>query len=116
MEQGVVCYTNESKTLWLGVPATLIEEYGAVSEPVAKAMAAGIRSVAAADIGVSITGIAGPGGGTPEKPVGTVAIAVSAAGDERVRTFQFFGGRDLVKFQSTQAALNMVRLMLLRTK
>jgi len=116
MQQGVVCYTNESKTAWLGVPATLIEEYGAVSEPVAKAMAAGIRNVAAADIGVSITGIAGPGGGTPEKPVGTVAIAVSAAGDERVRTFQFFGGRDLVKFQSTQAALNMVRLMLLRTK
>jgi len=116
VQQGVVCYTNESKTAWLGVPATLIEEYGAVSEPVAKAMAAGIRSVAAADIGVSITGIAGPGGGTPEKPVGTVAIAVSAAGDERVRTFQFFGGRDLVKFQSTQAALNMVRLMLLRTK
>jgi nicotinamide-nucleotide amidase len=116
MQQGVVCYTNKSKTAWLGVPATLIEEYGAVSEPVAKAMAAGIRARAAADIGVSITGIAGPGGGTPEKPVGTVTIAVSAADDERVRTFQFFGGRDLVKFQSSQAALNMVRLMLLRAK
>ena len=116
MQQGVVCYTNESKTAWLGVPATVIEEYGAVSEPVAKAMAAGIRAVAAANIGVAITGIAGPGGGTPEKPVGTVAIAVSVDGEERVRTFQFFGGRDLVKFQSTQAALNMVRLMLVRAK
>ena len=112
MQQGVVCYSNASKTQWLGVPATLIEEYGAVSEPVAKAMAAGIRKAASTDIGVGITGIAGPGGGTPEKPVGTVAIAVSALSEERVRTFQFFGARDLVKFQSAQAALNMIRLML----
>lgn len=116
MQQGVVCYSNESKTSWLGIPATLIEEYGAVSEPVAKAMAAGIRARTSADVGVGITGIAGPGGGTPEKPVGTVAIAVSAPGDERVRTFQFFGGRDLVKFQSSQAALNMLRLMLTPAK
>lgn len=116
MQQGVVCYTNESKTQWLGIPATLIEEYGAVSEPVAKAMAAGIRVTTSADVGVGITGIAGPGGGTPEKPVGTVAIAVSMLGDERVRSFQFFGGRDLVKFQSAQAALNMLRLMLAPAK
>jgi len=113
MQQGVVCYTNESKTSWLGVPATVIEEHGAVSEPVAKAMAAGIRARTSADVGIGITGIAGPGGGTPEKPVGTVAIAVSALGEERVRTFGFFGGRDLVKFQATQAALNMLRLLLL---
>ncbi len=112
MQQGVVCYSNESKTQWLGIPAAVIEEYGAVSETVAKAMASGIRAAASADVGVGITGIAGPGGGTPEKPVGTVAIAVAMAGDERVRTFQFFGGRDLVKFQSSQAALNMLRLML----
>jgi len=112
MQQGVVCYSNASKTQWLGVPATLIEEYGAVSEPVAKAMASGIRERASTDVGVGITGIAGPGGGTPEKPVGTVAIAVSALGEERVRTFQFFGARDMVKFQSSQAAMNMLRLML----
>jgi nicotinamide-nucleotide amidase len=112
LQQGVVCYTNESKTRWLGVPAAVIEEYGAVSEPVAKAMAAGIRAKTSADVGVGITGIAGPGGGTPDKPVGTVAIAVSALGEERVRTFGFFGGRELVKFQSTQAALNMLRLLL----
>ncbi len=112
LHQGVVCYSNASKTQWLGVPATLIEEYGAVSEAVAKAMASGIRARAAADVGVGITGIAGPGGGSPEKPVGTVAIAVSAPNDERVRTFQFFGGREMIKFQSTQGALNMVRLML----
>jgi len=112
MQQGVVCYSNESKTQWLGVPSTLIDVHGAVSEPVAKAMAAGIRAKTSADIGVGITGIAGPGGGTPEKPVGTVAISVATPDDQRVRTFQFFGGRDMVKFQSAQAALNMIRLML----
>ena len=112
MQQGVVCYSNQSKTDWLGVSPAMIAEHGAVSEPVAAAMAAGIRAKTSAAVGVGITGIAGPGGGTPEKPVGTVAIAVSIPGEARVRTFQFFGGRDLVKFQSTQAALNMLRLML----
>jgi len=76
-------------------------------------MAAGIRERAHAGIGIGITGIAGPTGGTPEKPVGTVAIAVLCGNVEKVRTFQFFGGRELVKFQASQAALNMVRLMLL---
>ena len=75
-------------------------------------MASGIRSRAAVNIGVGVTGIAGPGGGTPQKPVGTVAIAVQTDDDARVRTFQFIGGRDMVKFQASQAALNMVRLML----
>jgi nicotinamide-nucleotide amidase len=112
MQQGVVCYTNKSKIDWVGVPSALIEQHGAVSEPVATAMASGIRARVGTDVGIGVTGIAGPGGGTPEKPVGTVAIAVSALDDQRVRTFQFFGGRDLVKFQSSQAALNMLRLML----
>lgn len=112
MQQGVVCYSNESKTQWLGVPSTLIDVHGAVSEPVAEAMASGIRAKTSADIGVGLTGIAGPGGGTPDKPVGTVAIAVAMPDGRRVRTFQFFGGRDMVKFQSAQAALNMIRLML----
>jgi nicotinamide-nucleotide amidase len=114
MQQGVICYSNASKTELAGVPASLIEAHGAVSEPVATAMANGIRERARTDVGVGITGIAGPTGGTPAKPVGTVAIAVSALDQERVRTFQFFGGRDLVKFQSAQAALNMLRLMLTR--
>jgi nicotinamide-nucleotide amidase len=112
VQQGVVCYSDQSKTDWLGVPQALIEAHGAVSEPVATAMAAGILAKTSADVGVGITGIAGPGGGTPEKPVGTVAIAVSVRGDARVRTFQFVGGRDMVKFQASQAALNMLRLML----
>src|SRR5439155_9772962 len=104
--------SNHSKTEWLGVSSAVIDEHGAVSEPVAQAMASGIRSRAAVNIGVGVTGIAGPGGGTPQKPVGTVAIAVQTDDDARVRTFQFIGGRDMVKFQASQAALNMVRLML----
>jgi len=98
------------------VPPDLIEQHGAVSEPVATAMASGIRARTGADVGIGVTGIAGPGGGTPEKPVGTVAIAVSVLDDQRVRTFHFFGGRDMVKFQSSQAALNMLRLTLTRSR
>ena len=67
---------------------------------------------AGAPVTVGVTGVAGPGGGTPEKPVGTVAIAVLVDGTARVRTFQFVGGREQVKFQAAQAALNMLRLML----
>jgi nicotinamide-nucleotide amidase len=113
VEAGVVCYSNRSKVEWVGVPEALIAEHGAVSEPVARAMAAGIRERAGVSVGIGITGIAGPGGGTPEKPVGTVAIAVTCGSAAQVRTFQFFGDRQLVKFQSSQAALNMLRLMLL---
>ena len=104
-----MAYANEAKTSLLGVPETLLAEHGAVSEPVARAMAEGIRSRAGADLGLGITGIAGPGGGTPEKPVGTVAVALAAADGTRARTFRFFGDRELVKFQASQAALDMVR-------
>ena len=114
VERGVVCYSNRAKTELAGVPESLIAEHGAVSEPVAEAMATGIRQRARASVGIGITGIAGPGGGSPEKPVGTVAIAVAADDVIRVRTFQFLGGRDMVKFQSAQAAMNMLRLLLLK--
>ena len=97
-----------------GVPEPLIREHGAVSELVAEAMADGIRQRAGTNIGIGITGIAGPGGGTPEKPVGTVCIAVVVDGQKRVRTFAFFGSRDLVKFQAAQAAINMLRLLLIK--
>ena len=113
MERGVVCYSNRAKVELLGVAEALISEHGAVSESVARAMAEGIRDRARANVGIGITGIAGPGGATPEKPVGTVVIAVVTDQGSRVRTFQFIGGRDLVKYQSAQAALNMLRLMLL---
>ncbi len=112
VDRGVVCYSNRSKVEALGIPETLIAEHGAVSEPVAQAMAEAIRRQAGSTAAVGITGIAGPGGGTPEKPVGTVAIAVSAARESCVRTFQFIGGREQIKFQATQAALNLLRLML----
>ncbi len=114
VDRGVVCYSNASKIDLAGVPEALMLEHGAVSEPVAKAMAEGVRSRAGTRIGIGITGIAGPGGGTPEKPVGTVAIAVAVDDEVRVRTFQFFGGREMVKFQAAQSALNMTRLMVLR--
>lgn len=112
VERGVVVYSNASKTELLGVPAALIEEAGAVSEHVAVAMAQGVRDKAGVDVGVGITGIAGPGGGTPEKPVGTVVIAVARRGGATVRTFRLLGGRDQIRFQASQAALDMVRRLL----
>jgi nicotinamide-nucleotide amidase len=114
-DRGVVCYSNQAKVALAGVPAALIDAHGAVSEPVAEAMADGIRHAAATNVGVGITGIAGPGGGSESKPVGTVAIAVVADGSDerRIRTFQFFGAREQVKFQAAQAAMNMLRLILL---
>ena len=111
--QSVVVYSNEAKSTLVGVPAELIAEHGAVSEPVALAMAEGIRTRAGVDIGVGVTGIAGPSGGTAEKPVGTVVIAAATRSGSCSRTFRFFGERDRVKFQASQAALDMVRRMLL---
>jgi nicotinamide-nucleotide amidase len=113
VERGVVCYSNRSKVELAGVPESLISTHGAVSEPVARAMAEGIRTRAGTPIGIGVTGIAGPDGGTPEKPVGTVAIAVAVGDDVRARTLAFLGSRDMVKFQATQAAMNMLRLSLL---
>jgi nicotinamide-nucleotide amidase len=114
-ELAVVTYSNRSKTQLAGVPEPLIREHGAVSEPVASAMAQGIRERAGVEVGVGITGIAGPAGGSDEKPVGTVMIAVSAPEGVRARAFRFHGGRAQVRFQATQAALDMVRRLLMET-
>ena len=111
LDRAVVCYSNQSKTELLGVDAGLIAGRGAVSEEVALAMAQGVRRSASSNVGIGITGIAGPDGGTPEKPVGTVAIAVVAEQEARVRTYQFIGAREQVKFQAAQAAMNMLRLL-----
>ena len=109
----VVVYAYEDKTALLGVPADMLKAHGAVSEPVAIAMAEGVRERTGADVTVGITGIAGPGGGTPEKPVGTVMIAAIVPGRPAyVRTYTFIGGRTMVKFQATQAAMDRVRRML----
>lgn len=111
-ERGVVCYSNAAKVELLGVPDDLIRSQGAVSEAVARAMAEAVAARARTNVGVGITGIAGPDGGTPEKPVGTVVVAVTVDGATKVRTLMLFGGRDMIKFQSAQAAMNMLRLML----
>jgi nicotinamide-nucleotide amidase len=112
VDQSVVTYSNEAKTSLLGVPADLIAAHGAVSEPVALAMAGGIRARANADVAIAVTGIAGPGGGTPEKPVGTVVVAAVIGPATRSRIFRFVGEREMVKFQASQSALDMVRRML----
>lgn len=114
VERSVVAYSNRAKVELLDVPAPLIAEHGAVSEPVAQAMAAGIRRRAGVHVGVAITGIAGPGGGTEQKPVGTVCIAVDGAdGRAVVRTFRFPGGRDMVKSLSANWAIDLLRRYLL---
>ena len=123
---GVMAYANEVKIEQLGVAASLIAEHGAVSEPVAVAMAEGVRARLHADVGIGVTGVAGPGGGTPSKPAGTVMIAVCGRLRESVfpstdeipipgvvRTFRFIGDRQMVRLQATQAALDMVRRALL---
>jgi nicotinamide-nucleotide amidase len=111
---GVVAYSNAAKVLFAGVPPGLIEHHGAVSEPVASALADGIRARLESNIGVGITGVAGPSGGSAAKPVGTVAIAIAGPEDSRlVRTVRLYGGRTQIKFSATQAALDMVRRRLL---
>ena len=113
LERSFVTYSNRSKIEEVGVDAGLIERLGAVSEEVAAAMAAGVRRVARTDIGVGITGIAGPDGGTPEKPVGLVFVSLDGAAGTRVRRAVFPGARDRVRYQAAQVALEMLRRGLL---
>jgi nicotinamide-nucleotide amidase len=105
---GVVAYDNATKVDVLAVPEDLIAAHGAVSEPVARAMASGVQHRLRADVGIGITGIAGPGGGSEEKPVGTVFVAVAGPA-EAVRRFHFAGDRETVRRHATAAALDMVR-------
>jgi nicotinamide-nucleotide amidase len=114
MERGAVCYSNQAKTDLAGVPASIIEVHGAVSEPVAIAMAAGIRLRAGVDVGIGTTGIAGPGGGGDAKPVGTVVVAVALPDGDEARTYRFLGDRSQIKFQTAQAALDLLRRRLER--
>jgi nicotinamide-nucleotide amidase len=110
---GVVAYANEVKVQSLDVPAELIAVHGAVSEPVAIAMAEGARRVLKAGIGVGVTGIAGPTGGTEAKPVGTVCLAVAGPGERRVvRSLRFPGDREMVRQMAVQSALDLVRRVL----
>ena len=110
---GVVCYSNDLKTAWADVPPELIESQGAVSSAVAQALAAGIRRRTGATLGVGITGIAGPAGGSPEKPVGLVHIALAGASSSSERAVQLSGDRERIRWQASQLALDLTRLYLL---
>jgi nicotinamide-nucleotide amidase len=110
---GIITYSNQSKIDLAGIPPLLLEMQGAVSEEVARGLAEGVREKIGTTVGVGITGIAGPSGGSPEKPVGTVHIAVSTPTGTTHQRFLFPGSRDRIRWQATQAALNMTRRVLL---
>ncbi|MFM7320546.1 MAG: competence/damage-inducible protein A [Armatimonadota bacterium] len=111
---GLVTYANAAKRRLLQVPPAVLAQFGAVSEPVADAMASRVRELAGADYGIGITGIAGPGGGSADKPVGLVYIGLAGPGGTVVARHVFGGSRDMVRLRSTQAALVALRLALLR--
>jgi nicotinamide-nucleotide amidase len=111
-----VTYSNQAKEDLLGVPRALLVAHGAVSAPVAEAMARGICRASNTPLGLAITGIAGPEGGTAAKPVGTVFVALAHPGGVAARKFLFTGGRESIKWQSAQMALDLLRRWLLREK
>lgn len=106
---GVVAYHNDVKQQLLQVPKGLIEQHGAVSEPVAQAMAEGVRRVISSDLALAVTGIAGPTGGTPEKPVGTVYIALADHHGCLTNRYQFTGERESVRQQAAKQALFLLK-------
>ena len=107
-DRGIISYSNNAKIDLLDVPKNILEKYGAVSEQVAKAMAEGVRTKSNVDIGISTTGIAGPTGGTKEKPIGLVYIAVSTTKNTVVKKFQFTGNRLENKESTCNTALQML--------
>jgi nicotinamide-nucleotide amidase len=114
VDRGAVCYSNRAKTEMLGVPADLIVQKGAVSQEVAVAMACGIRERAKVSVGLSVTGIAGPGGGSEAKPVGLVYIGLDGGtGQPITKEYRFHGDRNVIKQRSSQAALDLLRRWLL---
>lgn len=113
-DRGFVSYSNRAKTEQLGVPKNLLRAHGAVSAPVARWMAEGARAVSGASLAVAITGIAGPGGGSPDKPVGTVFIACAGPLETAVESHRFRGSRSEIQEQSAKAALGLVWKVLIR--
>ncbi len=105
---GVVTYSNEQKIKLLGVSAETLEKYGAVSMETALEMCKGVKELANADFGISVTGIAGPGGGTAEKPVGTVWIGICGKSIHKAEKFLFDGDRNQVRESTANTVLNMV--------
>jgi nicotinamide-nucleotide amidase len=111
---GVIAYANDVKESMLGIPREIIERHGAVSEEVVRAMARGARERTRASIGLAITGVAGPGGGTPEKPVGLVWLGVDLGTRAEVRRVNLLGDRDEIRRRATQAVLEMARVAINR--
>lgn len=111
-ERGVVCYSNASKIQWLGVSPHMIDTHGAVSRECVEAMAVGIRAVAGTTYGIAVTGIAGPSGGTPEKPVGTVFIGFAHPGGVQVSEHHFPLVREAFKETACEWTLDTLRLFL----
>ena len=111
---GLVTYSNEAKSKLLGIPLQFIEEHDAVSAEVGRAMASQVREVAESDLGLGITGIAGPTGGTADKPVGLVYIALATPTTVTCQRFNFFGKRENIKERAVMSALNMLRLYLIQ--
>lgn len=112
-ERGVVCYSNKSKVEILNVPANLIKEYGSVSKEVAVAMAEGIRKIGRTDLGLAVTGIAGPTGGRDGKPIGLVYIALVTPGITDCKDYRFISDREGIKTQASQMALDILRRYLI---
>jgi nicotinamide-nucleotide amidase len=108
-ERGIVCYSNAAKTSLLGVPEEAIREHGAVSAETARLMAEGVRRIAATDLGLAVTGIAGPSGGTEQKPVGTVHIALSDGETTFCRQLALRWDRRRNKTAASQAALLLLQ-------
>jgi len=111
---GVVSYADSLKTIFLGVSPDLLKSHGAVSREVAEAMAVGVREKSRADIGLAVTGIAGPDGGSEEKPVGTVYIAIATSNENWVTKFHFHGDRNQIREISAQSGLDLIRKYLLQ--
>jgi nicotinamide-nucleotide amidase len=110
---GLVCYANDLKTRLGGVPEEILRAHGAVSEPVARALAAGARTACSADFGIGVTGVAGPDGGTAEKPVGTVYVALRDSVAGRAVKLDWPGDRDLIRRRAVSVALDLLRRRLL---
>jgi len=104
---GIIAYSNDLKKILLNVPAELLDSEGAVSGPVVEAMARGVIAATGAHCGISVTGVAGPDGGTREKPVGTVWVGVSLPSETMSRQYNFTGNRDEVREQAVKAAMEL---------
>jgi nicotinamide-nucleotide amidase len=114
-ERGVVVYSNQAKRDLLKVPMETIEKYGAVSEPTALAMVKGLLKRSRTDVGIAVTGIAGPTGGTPEKPIGLVYIAIADKNNyQSCKKYNFLGERELIKWRTSQEALDILRRYLIK--